>query len=405
MVRTPLWHQLLLHRRPAGVLGQILDHDRPILDDHPLVERAPVLGGRVVGGIREDAGLLVPRGVAQDEHAISLDGGQAQAQVGPAEERPELRLQSLEVGARHDRVLVDQIALDRGQDLLVGDVDRLHDHEAAQDEPLRRQQRAELLTVDAARLHSLPHPVGQRRLGPDDLHVDEPPVELQPEVLIQARDGIAGGEDHHRNVASELDAVDPLEDQLVGEREPLGRHRRVHGALPQEARQALQRAVRIHERAPEGRRRVERPQMEGEEGRAVLLLPEGRREERGHHQVDERLMRADDRQVVDHPGQLGGLPGLLANQTRDRPPAELVIGGELGPERDQRGEAQLAPERERVRIRAGRTTTGGRAGHRAIHRRHAGILPAGSTPVAPCRAGISGAAYTSRSSCARRERS
>ena len=198
-------------------------------------------------------------------------------------------------------------------------------------------------------------------------------------MLIQPGDGIGRGEHQHRDVAAELDAVYPLEDQLVGEPEPFGRHRRVHAAFLQEARPALKRSVLVHEGAAEGRHRVERAQLEGKQGRSVLLLPEGGRKDGGHHQVDERLMLSDDRQVVDHPRQLRRLARLLAHETRDRPPAELVIGGELGPERDQRGEAQLAPEWKRRRIRAGPLSRGGRPEHRAAHYSHAGILPAGPT--------------------------
>src|SRR5262249_21115855 len=127
------------------------------------------------------------------------------------------------------------------------------------------------------------------------------------------------------------------------------------------------------ERATEGRRRVERPQLEREQGRAVLLLPEGGREHRGHHQIHERAVLLDDRQVLDQPGQLGRLTRLFANDARYRSSAEFVVGGKLGPKGDQRREAELTPERERRRIHGGRPRNGGRT--RRQRPRHTVILP------------------------------
>ena len=230
--------QLLLDRRPVRVVHQVVDDDRAILEHRPLVDRPGELGRRVVGGIGEDARLLVARRVIQDEHPVALHRSEAEAQIGPPEERPELRLKSLEVGVRHDRVLVDQVALEGGQDLLVGDVHRLHDHETAEHEALRGQKLAEIVTVDAAGLQPPPRRIRQRRLGTADLDLHEAPVELQPEVLIQPGGGIDGGEDHG-NVGPQIDAVYALEDQLVGEQEPRGGQRSDAVRL-QEARPALE---------------------------------------------------------------------------------------------------------------------------------------------------------------------
>ncbi len=97
--RTPLWISSSSTGVRSGYAVQVVDDDGVILDDGPLVERPRELGRRVVGGVGEDARLLVARGVVQDEHAVSLHGREAEAQLGPPEERPELRLQPLEVRA------------------------------------------------------------------------------------------------------------------------------------------------------------------------------------------------------------------------------------------------------------------------------------------------------------------
>ena len=386
-VPDPAADELLLDRGPVRVRRQVVDDDGAILDDGPLVERPRELGGRVVGGAGEDARLLMARGVVQDEDAVSLHGRETEAQLGAPEERPELRLQPLEVRVRHDRILVDEIALERGQHLLVGDVHGLHDHEAAQHEPLGRQELEEQITVDGAGLQALPRRLRERRLRPDQLDPHEAPVELQPEVLIQPRRGIGGREDHG-DVAADVDAVGPLENQGVGEQAPRGGQRLLHAVLLQEVRAALERSVRVHERAPEGGGGVEGAELEWEQSRAVLLLPKGRRKQGAHHQVNEGAVLLDDRQVVDAFRQLRGRARLLAHETRDRSAAELVVGGELCPEGDQRGQAELASERKCRRIRTRRRPHGGRFAREAVHRGHDRILPSGQPRAGSARAPI-----------------
>jgi hypothetical protein len=258
---------------------------------------------------------------------------------------------------------------------LVGDVHGLHDHEAAQQEPFGRQELDEKIRLDEASLQPLPRRIRERQLGPDERDLYEAPVELQPEVLIESGGGVGGREDDG-DVATDFDAVRSLENELVGQHEACGRQRLLHAVLLQEVRPALERSVRVHERASEGRRRIEGAQLEREQGRSVFLLPEGRRKERAHHQVDERAMFLDHRQVLDNLRQLGRGARLLTNETRDRSTAELMVGGELCPEGDQRGKAELASEREGRRIPTSRYSHGGRSGHDATHRRHARILPA-----------------------------
>jgi hypothetical protein len=314
-VPDPAPDQLLLDRGSIGIGLEVVDDDRALLADRPLVERSGELGGRVMSGVGEDARPLVARRVVQDQHAVSLHRREAEAQIGPPEERPELGLQPLEVGVRDDRVLVDEVPLEGGQDLLIGDVHRLDDHEAAQHEAVGGQEVAKKIRLDESGLQPLPQRIRERRSGSDDVDLHEAPVELQAEVLLEAGGGLGGREDD-RDVAPDVDPVRSLEDQFVGEQEPGGGERLPRAVLLQEVRPALERPVRAHERAPEGRRRVERTELEGEEGRSVLLLPEGGGKDRGHHQVDERTVLLDDREVVDHPRQLGRLARLLAHETR-----------------------------------------------------------------------------------------
>ena len=370
--------QLLLHRRPVRIGREVLDDEGAALEHGPLVDGPRELRGGVVRGVGEDARLLVAGGVVQHEHAVALHRREPEAQTRPPEEGAQLGLQSLELRVRHDRVPVDEVPLERGEHLLIGDVHRLHDHEAAQHEALRGQEATQVVGVEAAGLQPLPRGLGQRRLGPRDLHVHETPVELQPEVPVQPGLEVGDGEDH-RHVAPQVDAVDPLEDQLVGEQQPRPGQGLRDALGLQEAGAAAQRSVRAHQRAPERRRRVERPQLEREQRRAVLLLPEGGGEHRGHHQVHEAAMLVQHREILDDGGQLRSLARLLAHEAGDRPATELVVGRQLRPELDQRREAQLAPEGKGPVIRRGRRGDGGRTGHRAVRRRHARILP---VPVA-----------------------
>ena len=135
--------QLVLPSRAVGPRREVVDDDGLVLDDGALVQRARELRRLVVRRVRVDAGVIVAHGVVQHEHAVALDRGQAQVQAGPAEQRPELGLEALEPRARHDRLLVDQVALERREHLLVRHVDGLERHESAQRDLLRGQEVAE----------------------------------------------------------------------------------------------------------------------------------------------------------------------------------------------------------------------------------------------------------------------
>jgi hypothetical protein len=111
-VPDPVLDQLLLDRGPVGVRPEVVDDDGAILDDRPLVERPLEFRCRVVGGVGEDTRLLVARRVVQDEYAVALHGRETEAQIGPPEERPELRLQSQEVRTRYDRIFINEVALE-----------------------------------------------------------------------------------------------------------------------------------------------------------------------------------------------------------------------------------------------------------------------------------------------------
>ncbi len=139
-IAKPRLDQALLDA-PAVPVGCEVVHDERL----PVGHRSRVHGTREVMdaqmlGVREDAAVLQLRAVVQDENSFSVEGGQSQAELGAAEVRAELALQPLEARAGHDRLLLDEVALERGQDLLVGDIGRLDHREAAEDEAVRRDQ-------------------------------------------------------------------------------------------------------------------------------------------------------------------------------------------------------------------------------------------------------------------------
>src|SRR5215467_3343112 len=78
--------QLVLHGRPLWVCLEVFHDDGPPLNECPLVEGPRELSGRVVGGVREDARLLVAGGVVEDEHPVTFHGGETQSQLRPPEE-------------------------------------------------------------------------------------------------------------------------------------------------------------------------------------------------------------------------------------------------------------------------------------------------------------------------------
>jgi hypothetical protein len=169
---------------------------------------------------------------------------------------------------------------------------------------------------------------------------------------------------------AEADPVRVLEDQLVGEQ-----RLDVPQSLGVKVYPALERAVVVHEGAAEGRCGVEGAQLERKQRRAVLLLPERRREHRRHHEIDERLVLGDDRQILDHARELRRVLDLLPDEAGERPAAELGVGRGLRPERDQWGQAQLAPEGKLPEHGRRRRLGIGRCGGAIADDHHGPILP------------------------------
>src|SRR5262249_6136826 len=151
-----------------------------------------------------------------------------------------------------------------------------------------------------------------------------------------------------RDLDSEIDPIRALEDQLIGKEKLCGPE-----SLLISVDAAVERAVAIHERAAEQIRGVERPELEREERRAILLLPEARREHSAHHEVHELLVLGDHRHVVDDRGKLGRLLDPLADYPGHRPAARLAVARELRPDPDGWRQAQLGPEGQRGRVLAG----------------------------------------------------
>jgi len=104
--------ELVVRRRPVGHFGQVLDDQRAPLDHRALVDGPAKLLDGVVPGVGEDARVLALGAVVEDEHLVAVEGGEAEAQLRPPEEGPQLVLQRPEARVGDDRLLVDQVALE-----------------------------------------------------------------------------------------------------------------------------------------------------------------------------------------------------------------------------------------------------------------------------------------------------
>ena len=120
------------------------------LGDRPLVDGSDEVAHPEVFRVREDAPVLDVAAVVQDEDPPVLEGREGEAQGGPAEQRPELVLELLEPLGGDDRLLVDQVPLDRGEHLLVRHVRRPHDDEPGELERVREEPLAEELVGGGA---------------------------------------------------------------------------------------------------------------------------------------------------------------------------------------------------------------------------------------------------------------
>ena len=185
-------------------------------------------------GVREDAAVLDVAPVVQDEDAPVLEGRHRQAHRGPAKEGLELVLEPLEPLGRDDGLLVDEVPLDGGEHLLVRDVRRAQDGEAGERERVRREQLPEELGSRAA-----PEQLARRAAssrggtGRERPDLEEPGVELDPEVALEPGVRVARGQDE-RVVHVERHAVVGPQDRVVRVEEPslAPRPRRLGSASP-----------------------------------------------------------------------------------------------------------------------------------------------------------------------------
>ena len=325
----------------VAVGRQVLDEQRLALETGAHVDGPCEVGDLVVDGVGEEAGVVEPRAVVEREDPVALDGGETQAQRGPPEERPELGLQSIEARGGDDRFLVDQVALEGREHLLVGDIEGPEDGEAAEREAPRRNQRGEGVEVGAAGLEARADLGGERgRLPRRRLDLDEAAVEVDLVVAVQPGLGIVGGEDE-RVVHGEVDPVHAPQHLgiRVEEAEPAERLL-VHVEASPEL------AVRAHQVVREGRRRVEALELEGDERGGVLLLPEDGREHRGHQRLHQLVVSREDPEVADGLGELGRLAQVSLENPGEPAQERVLAGAHLLPEADQGLEAQLALERE-----------------------------------------------------------
>ena len=237
-------------------------------------------------------------------------------------------------------------------------------------EPLGREDFAEQLGIQEIAAQAAPHLVRQRRNGPDRLDLDESPVELHLEVAVEPCLGIGDGEDQWI-VHDEIDAVHPLQDERVGEEQP---HRAHHWQV--EVHPAAQRTVLAAEELVEGRSGVEALQLERDQDGGELLLEERRRKDTGHEQIHELAVALDHAEVCDRDHQLGHLLDLLADHPHERPLGRGVVTELLGPEREQRRQAQLALEGKAVGIAVERRLEVGRPWLEALAQAEHGVIVA-----------------------------
>ena len=153
-------HHLVLDDGPGGQAAEVVDDQRLAGGHRALVDGADELLLPVVDRVREDAGVLDLGPVVEEEHPLSLQRGQAQAQLGPAQQRAQPRLQLGEARGRHDRLAIDEVALERREHFLIGDVDRLEERHAAKHETVGRQDAFHRARLQQHGLQALAHVVG-----------------------------------------------------------------------------------------------------------------------------------------------------------------------------------------------------------------------------------------------------
>jgi hypothetical protein len=289
----------VFHGGPTGIGRQVLDEERPALGQRPLVDRAGIVATVLVDGVGEDALVLDPAAVVQHPHPVALDRRHAEAQGRPPEQRAQLGLQRVEARGGDDRLLLDQVVLEPGQDLLVGDVQGAEDDEAPEGEAVGGQELHQHRGVGEVGEEPPPLSIAQGRHLADRHHLEEPPVELHLEVAVEAGVRIGGG-DQDRVIEAELDPVELAQDLVVGVEQPHRGHR-----AGVDVGQAVHAALVVHERPAEGRRRVEGLELEGHEGRPVVLVPGHRGEDAAHEEVHQLPVSLDHRHVRHRRQQLG----------------------------------------------------------------------------------------------------
>ena len=279
--------------------------------------------------------------VVQDEHAVAVERGQARgAASGRRRSVRSLSWSASKRVVRDDRLLVDQVALERGQHLLIRDVHRPHDDEPGEHERVGRQALAEEI-VDGCAAAGSP-PASSRRAAAAD-GAARTSTKRQSNWILKWRsspDVGVGRRQDQRIVDVERHAVVGAQDSVVGvEEAPVG------DAFATHVHPSLERAVGVQQEAAEVRGRVNGAELEGDGGGHVVAVPGAGREDPRHQHRDQLLVLLDDRQVVDRPSELGRGLETPAHGAGDIA-RDAGLGGRGFPRGDQRVEAQLAPVRE-----------------------------------------------------------
>ena len=153
--------------RPARIGGEVLDEQRLALERGALDRRSP----RSRTGVRwtESAKMHALSQAAPELSSSTRSPSMAarpRRRSGRRRSVRSLRLQRLEARARDDRLLVDQVALEARQHLLVRHVQRPEHREAAESDAARREYRGERLEVPRLGLEAGAHVRSERGQRP-----------------------------------------------------------------------------------------------------------------------------------------------------------------------------------------------------------------------------------------------
>ena len=173
-----------------------------------------------------------------------------------------------EAGIGHDRLFLNEVPFQRGQDLLIRHVFRRQHRKALEDELLRGQQVHEAVGIGQVGQDLLLSFVRQWWHLSHRGDLQKTSVQVRLKMALQARLRIGRGEDQGI-LEVEVDPVDLVQDKRIGVQDfDLGEGLAIH------VHASAERPVLIrHPEACKGRGGIEALQMEGEQGGRIRLFP------------------------------------------------------------------------------------------------------------------------------------